>query len=192
MANKRRPIKTRVMSIVHGQSELLICSSIKSNLKIKHEIISKHKGGHSIQVNGLVNLLQTDTRFRCIEDFARNFKDIERQKNKLMNFKLFIIMDVDDCEEKTKERFMSKALFRNHWLYDYIVPIYNEPKLEKTMEKCKIEVEKKKDYIKIFPTNKGDLDIKMAQEFSDTLRKCDSTNLEVYIDYCLTLVTKET
>ena len=41
--------------------------------------------------------------------------------------------------------------------------------------------------IKIFPTNHGDLNITMAQELSDKLRKAKSTNLEEYIDYCINI-----
>lgn len=46
---KRKPTQLNVMSIVHGKSELLMCSSVKSNLKIKHEIHAKDRGRHSIQ-----------------------------------------------------------------------------------------------------------------------------------------------
>ena len=54
---RRKPTKLSVMSIVHGKSELLMCSSVKSNLKIKHEIHSKDKGRSSIQENRVKNSL---------------------------------------------------------------------------------------------------------------------------------------
>lgn len=182
---KFKPIMTRVMTIVHGQSEYRICCSIKSNLKIKHEIISRDKGKTSIQIDGLKDLLNKDKRFRSFKDFINYFPDIENKKGKLLNFKLFIIMDVDDCSDDTKNRFLIKELFSKHWLYDYIIPIYNDPNLEKTMELAKIPIIKKKDYIQIFPTNHGDLDVGKAKEFYEKLKNCKCTNLDEYVKYCL-------
>lgn len=126
-----------------------------------------------------------DSRFKSFKQFTDSFPDIEIDGGKLLNFKLFIIMDVDDCNKDMKNRFITKELFSKHWLYDYIVPIYNDPKLEKTMELAKIPIVKKKDYIQIFPTNHGDLDVEKAKEFYEKLKKCKCTNLDEYIKYCL-------
>lgn len=186
---KNIPLKTKVMTIVHGQSEYRICCSLKSNLRIKHEIIAEKKGKKSIQINGLMKILE-DSRFRSFDAFVKCFVDVEHKRKKLINFRLFIIMDVDDCTKEKKNRYLSKEMFSKHWMYDYIVPIYNEPDLEKTMEKAKIPIMKKQDYILIFPTNKGDLDVKIAREFLDTLRDCECSNLDKYVEYCLSLVTR--
>lgn len=175
------------MAIVHGQSEYCICCSIKSNLRIKHEIIARDKGKTSIQVNGIMNILK-DSRFCSFKNFIKSFPDIEHEKNVLLNFRLFIIMDLDDCSPKTKSCFLDKSLFKNHWLYNYITPIYNDPNLEKTMEEAGIQVQKKKDYIVIFPTNHGDLDVDIAKNFRETLKKCKCTNLEEYVEYCLSVI----
>ncbi|TKZ15846.1 hypothetical protein EZH24_13855, partial [Brachyspira catarrhinii] len=69
------------------------------------------------------------------------------------NFKIFIIMDTDDCTAQQKSEFINKNMFKNHWAYNYIVPIYNDDNLENVLIKATIEVENKKDYIKIFPTD---------------------------------------
>lgn len=82
---------------------------------------------------------------------------------------------------------MTKAYFDNIGLYEYITPIYNEPNLEQTMIEAKINVQKKKDYIIIFPTNHGDLDIKKAEDFLKKLNLCKNTNLEKYIEYCIAI-----
>ena len=68
-------------------------------------------------------------------------------------------MDTDDCSEEQKENYISKRMFRNHWAYDYIVPIFNTPDLESVLVKAGIKFKKmgerrKKEYIKIFPTDK--------------------------------------
>jgi len=174
------------MTIVHGLSEYCICTSVKSNLKIKQEIISRKNGRQSIQINSLHTLLN-DNRFKSFNTFTRNFPDIENKKSKLVGFRLFIIMDVDDCDEETKERYKNKEMFRGHWIFDYINPIFNEPNLEKTMDETGIKIDRKKDYIKVFPTNHNGTNIEMAEEFAGTLRKCKSTNMEEYIDYCLVI-----
>lgn len=127
------PIKTKVMAMIHGRSEYHICKSIQSLLKIKQEIIARDKGKSSIQNNGIMDILMKDSRFMSFHSFIRSFPDIEHNKGILLDFNLFIIMDVDDCTAEMKKRFLNKELFKKHWLYDYINPIYNDPNLEKTM-----------------------------------------------------------
>lgn len=182
------PITTKVMSIVHGQSEFLICCAVKSNLKLKHEIIARERGKSNIQVNSILDILN-DKRFCTFKNFINNFPDIEYKKGKLINFKLFIIMDVDDCTSETKNKYINKELFKNHWLYEYIVPIYNDPDLEHTMNNANILITRKKDYFIVFPTNHGDLDIKMACDFLEKLKRCKNSNMFEYIEYCLSIIT---
>lgn len=186
---KRKPTKLSVMSIVHGKSELLMCSSIKSNLKIKHEIHSKDRGRHSIQVNSVMNELNSTKFSMSLKKFSEKFDIAYDQKNKrLVNFKLFIIMDLDDCTPEKAEQ------FKEHSLYDYIVPIYNDPNLEKTIRDLGINIdskEKVKGYFRIFPTNRGDLDIHMAEEFAEKLnKKCKKSNMGLYFDYCISISKK--
>ena len=101
-------------------------------------------------------------------------------------------MDVDDCNtEQIKRSFIDKTMFKGHWLYDYIVPIYNDPHLEKTMMHLNIPVTKKKDYIKIFPTNHGDSNYEMIKDLANKLEKCRTSNLEQYINYCLEIAKKQ-
>lgn len=192
---KRKPTKLNVMSIVHGKSELLMCSSVKSNLKIKHEIHAKDRGRHSIQVNSVLQELNSTKFNMSLKDFSEKYDISYDSKNKrLVNFKLFIIMDLDDCTQEKAEQFKNKSMFNKHILYEYIVPIYNDPNLEKTIHDLGININKKekvKGYIKIFPTNKGDLDIHMAEEFAEKLnKKCKSSNLGLYFDYCVSIARK--
>ena len=173
---KKSIVSMKIITIVHGKSEYCICKSIQSNLRLKQEIIARDKGKSSIQINGIMDFLNTDKRFKSIDTFKRYFPDIEYKNKELINFYLFIIMDVDDCDTNIKEKFKNKSLFKNHWLYQYIIPIYNDPNLEKTMKDAGILIHKKKDYITIFPTNHGDLDIKIAEELLEKLKNCKSTN----------------
>lgn len=192
---KREPTKLNVMSIVHGKSELLMCSSVKSNLKIKHEIHAKNRGRHSIQVNSVMQELNSTKFNMSLKDFSEKYDiSYDSKSKRLVNFKLFIIMDLDDCTKEKADQFKNKSMFYGHILYEYIVPIYNDPNLEKTIHDLGINInekEKVKGYIKIFPTNKGDLDIHMAEEFAEKLnKKCKSSNLGLYFDYCVSIARK--
>lgn len=189
-----KPTKLSVMSIVHGKSELLMCSSVKSNLKIKHEIHAKEKGRNSIQVNSVMKELNSAKFSMSLKKFSEEY-DIEYdyKNKKLVNFKIFIIMDLDDCTPEKAKQFKDKSMFNGHPLYNYIVPIYNDPNLEKTMQDLGINIdakEKIKGYIRIFPTNKGDLDIHMAEQFADKLKNCKNSNLYLYFEYCVSIAKK--
>lgn len=185
----RETVKMEVMSIVHGKSEYNICSSIKSNLRLKHEIIARKRGQSSIQVTSIMKVLQ-DRRFINFRNFVSEFTDVEHKKGRLLNFFLFIIMDVDDCTPEQRENFINKKMFENHWLYDYIIPIYNIPNLESTMMQAKIKIERKRDYIVVFPTNHGDLDIDIAKDYLKKIKSCKCSNLDKYIQYCVSLAEK--
>lgn len=185
-----KEVKLRIMSIVHGKSEFYLSNSIKSNLKIKHEIIAKDRGKHSIQVNSILQILN-DKRFKTFNNFIKAFPDIEIKKKKLIHFKLFIIMDLDDCNEIQKKNYLSKEMFKKHWLYEYIIPIYNDPNLEYTMKDIGVAIQNKKEYIRIFPTNHGDLNIDIAKEFYNKLKTSKKSNLSEYIKYCLDIVESD-
>ena len=191
---RRKPTKLSVLSIVHGKSELLMCSSVNSNLQIKHEIHSKDKGRSSIQVNSVMNELNSKKFNMSLKKFSQEH-DIEydSKNNKLVNFKLFIIMDLDDCSLEKAKQFKDKSMFNGHPLYDYIVPIYNYPNLEQTMQDIGINIdknEKTKGYRRYFPTNKGDLDIHMAEQFAEKLKKCKNSNLYEYFEYCVLIAKR--
>ena len=177
------------MVIVHGLSELTICKSIKSNLRLPQELISRDNGRHSIQITSVMSVLN-DSRFRSFAAFTRSFPAIEHQKKELKNFQLFIIMDTDDCTVEQKADFVSGAMFRDHWLSPYIVPIYNSPNLEATMRAANIPITRKKEYITIFPMNNGDLDIARAKELLGKLKDCPDTNMDTYIETCIQLAER--
>lgn len=129
----------------------------------------------------------------------REFSDVEIRKIKTKKylteeFKVFIIMDTDDCTDKQKNDYINKEMFRNHWLYPYIVPIFNSPNLENILEKAKIKFEKKgkerkKEYIKIFPTDSKYKNNEMIQikDFCENLKKVKNTNMEEFINFCIEL-----
>ena len=190
---RRKPNYLKCIVIVHGKSEKQICNYIKSKLRFHMEIIGKEKGQKSIQINGLQNLFNKDKRLSAYNDFITYFSDveIEGKKNKIASyFKIFVIMDTDDCSDEQRKKYISKELFKGHWAYDYIVPIFNSPDLENTMVKAGIKFEKKgderkKEYIKIFPTDKKYMKNESLElsSFAKNLSMINETNMESFINY---------
>ena len=131
---------TKALVIVHGKSEKQICQYIKNKLRLKIEIYSDKNGEKAIQITSLKNTLNNKI-FKSYRNFINTFEDIEldaSSKNINNNFKIFIIMDTDDCSEDEKRKFINKEMFKGHWAYDYIVPIYNIPELETVLTEAKV------------------------------------------------------
>ena len=110
-----------------------------------------------------------------------------------INFKLFIIMDTDDCDEITRSKYISKELFDGHPLKDYIVPLYNDTNLEDVMIKSGIMVKRIPDaqkgsyYTKIFPINTKPLSIDTVNQVRIFAKKIDGvkeTNMLAFVEYC--------
>ena len=185
---------TKAIVIVHGKSEKQICQHIKSKLRLKMEIFSDKNGEKAIQITSLKNTLNNKI-FKSLSNLIKAYPDIELSNDRKRiknNFRIFIIMDTDDCTESQKINFMNGEMFKDHWAYEYIVPIYNIPELESVMEQAKIPFKKtgekrKKEYIKIFPT-----DIKyektdeiQIKELVQKLKRQKNTNLDEFLDFCL-------
>ncbi len=185
----RKPSYLKAVVIVHGKSEKHLCDYIKSNLKLKIDIYGDKHGGKSIQITSL-NRFLNNMKFKSLNNFIKNYEnDFPNNMKKLpKDFKIFIIMDTDDCTEAQKEAYINKSMFNQHWAKDYIYPIYNIKNLEDVMRKSGIDIEKKSDYIKIFPTDKNYLhnDSKQINEFmNNILKNSDITNLQEFIKFCV-------
>ncbi|WP_020003841.1 hypothetical protein [Brachyspira innocens] len=190
----------KAIVIVHGQSELQMCDFIKNNLKLKIDIISKDNGKHSIQISSIMKRLKGKD-INTLDNLKNTYKDnLEIKDNKTIiekDFKIFIIMDTDDCKNKEeKNNFINKNMFKNYWAYDYIVPIYNITNLEDVLIKSEIidknTIKNKKDKknykIKIFPITKQDTesDVKQIEEFYKKLLKVKNiSNMHEFIKFCL-------
>lgn len=185
---------TKAVIIVHGKSEKQICQYIKNKLRLKIEIYSDKNGEKAIQITSLKNTLNNKI-FKSFKNFIKTYEDIKLTddgKSLDSAFKIFIIMDTDDCSENQKRDFISKRMFESHWAYNNIVPIYNIPELETVLETANIPLKKtgnkrKKEYIKIFPTDPKyeKTDEIQIQELLNTLQKQKNTNLYEFLDFCL-------
>ena len=190
---------TKGVVICHGKSEICLSKYISSNLHLSIKPYSNNHGKNSIQITSLKTILNSYP-FKNINTLLKEY-DIETSgkgpHRVLQNFKLFIIMDTDDCSEQQREEYISKELFKGYWLYEYIVPIYNINKLEEVLQQSgimtkKIRTNEKGEYYeKIFPINSKPLSNDTLNEvntFRSKIEKVTTTNLECFIDYCLSLL----
>lgn len=159
------------------------------------EIDSKNNGDSSIQITSLIHFLNTKG-YKCINSILNKYPYIEHNKKRLINFKLFIIMDVDEKELTSKmiDNYKSKEMFKDYDYYDYIVPIYNDKNLDDVLIELGYAIDprqKSSSYRKIFPGKNGDY--KSFKEFIEKIEKSKNSNLiELleYLDECITLVEK--
>ena len=181
----------KAIIIVHGKSEKTLCEYIKSNLRLNIHIASEKKGQCSIQITSLKSFLNR-IEYKSLKDFLREFKDElpENIKKLPENFKIFTIMDTDDCTDEQKKNYIDKTMFKKHWAYEYIHPIYNIENLEDVMRKSGVNITSKKDYIKIFPiNNNGDAkDTEQIEKLLSELKKNKKiTNIHEFFEFCLDL-----
>lgn len=192
---------TKCAVIVHGKSEFTLVKYIYTNLHLPVKIIAKDKGRGSIQINGLSEYLRKK-QFRTLKEFANEYSvEYDRKTKILKNFKLFIIMDTDDCDELTKSKYMTGELFEGHPLQEYIVPLYNVSNLEDVMLKAGIMVkripaaQKGSYYTKIFPINTEPLSINTVNEvrtFAEKIKDIKETNMLIFVEYCFQQMLGET
>lgn len=191
---------TKALVICHGLSELHIAKYIYTNLHLPVRTYAKDNGKHSIQITSLLNLLSS-APFGSLSQFCDEYTVQtvgSGDKQQLVDFKVFIIMDTDDCTEQQKVDFMSGKMFSEHWLAPYIVPIANLPKLESVLEKAKIirkikDSEKGTYYSNTFPVNKGKLTpgtVAEIEAFCNKLENRKDTNFPDMIHYFLSLLQK--
>lgn len=191
---------TKCVVIVHGKSEFHLVRFIYTNLHLPVKIISKDKGRGSIQINGLKEFLNKKF-FKTLSIFANEYAvEYDKKKKKLKNFKLFIIMDTDDCNEKNRNEYISGKMFKEHPLYEYIIPIYNITNLEDVMIKAGIMIkripdsEKSSYYSKIFPINTEPVSndtLKQIRIFASKLKGVKQTNMLEFIEYCFEQIPNE-
>lgn len=168
----RRSRSPKALIIYHGKSEEIFASNLKSNLRLPL-CIYKAKKGKSIQITSLMQILN-GRDFQKIRFKEETCKYVKLTKTGLKEFKVFIIMDTDDCTHKQRKAFENKTMFKDHWLKPYIHPVINTPNLDEVLMNLGYPIDPKRkvnSYQKAFPGNNGDL-----QAFQNLIKKfegCD-------------------
>lgn len=192
------PCYKKGIVIVHGKSEWHLVRHVYTNLHLPLVLIARDKGKSSIQINGLLEYMNRKCKCRSLKTFAEEHSIEYDRKNKILkNFKLFTIMDTDDCEEETRKKYISGELFRGHPLAEYIVPIYNSPNLEEIMIRAEIMTRRIRDsekgtyYSKIFPLNTEPMSVETIHQvriFASKLKGIRQSNLMEFMEYCFELL----
>ncbi|MCZ9920364.1 hypothetical protein [Brachyspira hyodysenteriae] len=182
----------KALVICHGGSEKDICDVIKAELKLNIRIISRDNGGTSIQITSLYDELEKH-KLDNYDDFIKEYGNlIDYENNKIINnFKIFIIMDTDDCTPEQKSEFINKNMFKDKNLRKYIVPIYNDKKLEDVFYKVKlIDIRKKtskeikREYKKLM-TKWMQNEAKQKEFYEKLLKVKNISNMHEFIKFCL-------
>lgn len=179
--------------VAHGKSEKKIAEYIKSAFRMRMKIYSESNGRNSIQITSLINYLDSH-----LGDFDRFLNDFEediivkgRGRSKIIQeFKIFTVMDTDDCTKNQSVAYKNKEMFQHKWYEPYIEPIYNSPDLEEVLIKGKFpyEIDRKnkgEKYLKLFPgedpSSTKETKIEQLKQASLDSR---ISNLHNLIEYC--------
>lgn len=175
--------------IAHGKCELLLAEYIKSNLHLPIEIYAENNGKTSIQIDSLKKVLGNNI-FKNKSSLKKKYA-IEEENGNLLDFFVMPIMDLDYTNSENITNYKNGDMFKNHWLHQYIVPIWNDRNLDSVLLELGIIDElpnnrnKGKIYRNIFPKNKGELDKDQIYNFYNTLKKSSKTNLDEFLKKCL-------
>ena len=193
----------RAVVVVHGLSEKIIAEEIKKCLRIPLEIYSKNGGRNSIQIGSLSAIFNSERTFKSSKKFLENYYNIEIVKGQPQNFKLFTVIDTDDCDAATLQKYQSNTLLSNHWLCPYIVPISNTPSLEHVFLDAGLidhifsDSEKRTGYQKMFTALSKEMNhpeiIKYLYDLTQRQRSSNvKTNISKFFQYCLEWSTEIT
>ena len=177
----------RAIVICAGKSEVDVFTNIKRPLKITIEVVSDKNGRKGYQIESLGNILE-NVHFKSKKNFLNEYSNIEIRNKNIVNFKIFTIMDCDDCDESVITKYKVGELFRKYWFSDLIVPIYNVRNLEDIMQKAGfIEEAKEKKYSKVMLWKPDSSEVDQILNFEEKLKQNPDTNMEEVVRYCLML-----
>lgn len=179
---------SNLLVIAHGKCEYEIFEYVLQAIKKPKYIYALKQGKQfrSIQITSLRNIINRSP-FDNFDNFVNKYSSLEIKNGKIIDFKVAIVMDTDDCTSEEKENFLNKQMFRGHWLYDYIWPIHNTENLEDVLNRCKIEYpgSKKRNYSSIF-VQKGCTQDESIKSIIQKLSKYNKiTNMHEVFQYCL-------
>lgn len=180
---------TKAIVIVHGQSEYNIVRYIKSKLRIPIEIYSRNNGKISIEISSVNDILK-NRDFKDINGFVSKFSKVElNNKQKPVNVKIFMIMDVDNTSIADFNAYKNKSLFPKTWLKNILIPIWNDNNLEEVLNQIGYYYAKndkqKKNYKRAFPVERGSQDLKSIEELRNELQEISQSNMDEFLTFCL-------
>ena len=180
---------THCVIICHGKSEYLFFTTIKRILKTPIEIDGDKNGGKSVQIRSIPHFLQRQD-YKDFPSFTRKGAVGQyacvNHRALSSDFKIFFVMDLDDCPENEGSAFIDKSMFQKHWSYPHVMPIYCHPNIEAVFEE-----------LGYFPTTRNKTEYYTSlfskilvcredvEKLGRSLEPCQTTNLAVLIGFLL-------
>jgi len=184
---KRELRYIKSLIIIADKTGYKICQYVQRSLKLKVKL-------YDCTEKNIMEVLHNNEH-RTFSKFIKQYTVETNKNNKLeeiSDFKIYIVMNLDYFSSPEKKNiFLDKSMFKEHWAYDYIVPIYNDANLKEILLESnadsRIEIRQAKDYLKVFPlASKFDLNIGDREEvevLNDLIQNNKKTNLNILLDY---------
>ena len=184
---------TCAVVICHGMSEYKFASSIKSKLRLNIKLLARDKGAISIQIDGLPDYFHNKI-LRNKRALVRQYPGILQDKQRLVDFKIFTLMDVDDCKDISARKNYLAGHISGLGQYDlkpYLHPIYCRENLEDALTDIDFAYvaatdRQKRHYLKVFDPVSGVIaDEATIVGLRDRFRHSNRSNFDEFLDYCL-------
>ena len=145
--------------ICHGECELIIVKQIQGKKRRKLNPLAKDNGRNSILINTINHYLEKN--YPDKKTYIRKNKDLlqlDKDTGRIINHKIFAIMDKDDADDKLFESYINKTLFKEYWWGedDLMEPIYFDPDMDTVLKAHGIKIDtschKPAQYFKLMTT----------------------------------------
>ncbi len=158
-------IKYLPCSIVcHGECELILVQQIQAKSRRNLNPLAKDNGRNSILINTINYFLHK--LYPDKKDYIRKNRDllfIEKESKRILNHRIFTIMDKDDADDDLFESYLDKTLFKDYWWgkEKLIEPIYFNPNMDAVLNNHGIKIDtrnhKPAQYFKLLTTKYNEI-----------------------------------
>lgn len=180
-----REIKYLPCSIVcHGECELILAKQIQAKMRRNLHPLAKDNGRNSILINTLNYYLQK--LYPNKKTYIRKNRDFllyDKNNDKILNHKIFAIMDKDETSDQMFQSYIDKSMFKDYWWGkdELIEPIFFNPNMDDVLKKHGINIDTKNhkpsQYFKLL-TTKYEQIISILKELNEK-----ESNIKLLFDY---------
>lgn len=179
--------------ICHGQTEYQFVNAIKSKLRLNIKIFARDHGKTSIQLDKLPDIFRNKV-FKNVKSLTNEYQTIDFKKKELNNCKIFTLMDLDDCKDKSIVNNYENgkiSYLGDHQLKPYIQTIYFKDNFESALKDIDFPFvaktnKQKHKYLKVFdPVNGLVASESQIRDMQLKFSKSSKTNVDLFLQYCL-------
>lgn len=176
---------TNTLVICHGKCEMVICKRLEKLLRMQIATYANNNGEETITISQLPELLSTGI-FASESALHKAYPELDygvrrSQGMRMPDLKIFTIMDVD-MDYRSQNSYLSRDMFKDSPFYKRVVPILNQPDMDHVMEMMgmgEIQSKKTRSYARMADK------IRDPREFYYKLESCNCTNMELFVQHCL-------